>query len=164
MLQINYIRENREEAIKKLAKKGFDAKAIFEDIVAKDDLRKETQNQLDKILAQSNQIAKEIGAYFKNGEKEKAEEAKVKTVTLKQQSKTLSEKLSQVNDDLQELLIHIPNVPHNSVPNGKISQDNVIVKEEGDIPKLHSEALPHWELVAKYGLIDFELGTKISGA
>ena len=164
MLQINYIRENREEAITKLAKRGFDAKDTFEDIVAKDDLRKETQNKLDDILAQSNQIAKEIGAYFKNGEKEKAEEAKAKTVTLKQQSKTLSEKLNQVSDDLQELLIHIPNVPHDSVPNGKTPEDNEVVKEEGDIPKLHSEALPHWELAAKYDLIDFELGTKISGA
>ena len=139
-------------------------KLLFEDIVAKDDLRKETQNKLDDILAQSNQIAKEIGAYFKNGEKEKAEEAKAKTVTLKQQSKTLSEKLNQVSDDLQELLIHIPNVPHDSVPNGKTPEDNEVVKEEGDIPKLHSEALPHWELAAKYDLIDFELGTKITGA
>ena len=163
MLQINYIRENREEAITKLAKRGFDAKATLEDIVAKDDLRKETQNKLDDILAQSNQIAKEIGAYFKNGEKDKAEEAKAKTVTLKQQSKTLSEKLNQVSENLQELLIHIPNVPHDSVPNGKTPEDNEVVKEEGDIPKLHSEALPHWELAAKYDLIDFELGTKISG-
>ena len=127
-------------------------------------MRKETQNKLDDILAQSNQIAKEIGAYFKNGEKEKAEEAKAKTVTLKQQSKTLSEKLNQVSDDLQELLIHIPNVPHDSVPNGKTAKDNEVVKEESDIPKLHSEALPHWELAAKYDLIDFELGTKITGA
>ena len=106
MLQINYIRENKEEAITKLAKRGFDAKATFEEIIAKDDLRKETQNKLDEILAQSNQIAKEIGAYFKIGEKEKAEEAKAKTATLKQQSKTLSEKLNQVSEDLQELLIH----------------------------------------------------------
>ena len=164
MLQINYIRENREEAIRKLAKRGFDAKATLEDIVAKDDLRKETQNKLDDILAQSNQIAKDIGAYFKNGEKDKAEEAKAKTVTLKQQSKTLSEKLNQVSENLQELLTHIPNVPHDSVPNGKTPEDNEVVKEEGDIPKLHSEALPHWELAAKYDLIDFELGTKISGA
>ncbi len=164
MLQINYIIENREEAIRKLAKRGFDAKATFKDIVAKDNLRKETQNKLDDILAQSNQIAKEIGAYFKNGEKEKIEEAKAKTVILKQQSKTLSEKLNQVSDDLQELLIHIPNVPHDSVPNGKTPEENEVVKEEGDIPKLHSEALPHWELAVKYDLIDFELGTKISGA
>ena len=164
MLQINYIRENREEAIKKLAKRGFDAKATFEEIIAKDDLRKETQNKLDDILAQSNQIAKEIGTYLKIGEKEKAEEAKTKTATLKQQSKKLLEKLNQVSEDLQELLIHIPNVPHESVPNGKTSEYNEVVKEEGDIPKLHLEALPHWKLAAKYDLIDFELGTKITGA
>ena len=125
---------------------------------------KETQNKLDDILSQSNQLAKEIGSYFKNGEKEKAEESKLKTVTLKQQSKTLSEQLNQISDELQDLLIHIPNVPHESVPNGKTPEDNEVVKEEGDIPKLHDGALPHWELAAKYDLIDFELGTKITGA
>jgi seryl-tRNA synthetase len=164
MLQINYIRENTQEAITKLAKRGFDAKASLEEIIAKDKLRKETQNKLDDILSQSNQLAKEIGSYFKNGEKEKAEEAKLKTVTLKQQSKTLSEQLNQISDELQDLLIHIPNVPHESVPNGKTPEDNEVVKEEGDIPKLHDGALPHWELAAKYDLIDFELGTKITGA
>ncbi|MDG1916637.1 MAG: serine--tRNA ligase [Flavobacteriales bacterium] len=164
MLQINYIRENTHEAITKLAKRGFDAKASLEEIIAKDKLRKETQNKLDDILSQSNQLAKEIGSYFKNGEKEKAEEAKLKTVTLKQQSKTLSEQLNQISDELQDLLIHIPNVPHESVPNGKTPEDNEVVKEEGDIPKLHDGALPHWELAAKYDLIDFELGTKITGA
>jgi seryl-tRNA synthetase len=164
MLQINYIRENTHEAITKLAKRGFDAKASLEEIIAKDKLRKETQNKLDDILSQSNQLAKEIGSYFKNGEKEKAEEAKLKTVTLKQQSKTLSEQLNQISDELQDLLIHIPNVPHESVPNGKTPEDNEVVKEEGDIPKLNDGALPHWELAAKYDLIDFELGTKITGA
>lgn len=164
MLQINYIRENTHEAITKLAKRGFDAKASLEEIIAKDKLRKETQNKLDDILSQSNQLAKEIGSYFKNGEKEKAEEAKLKTVTLKQQSNTLSEQLNQISDELQDLLIHIPNVPHESVPNGKTPEDNEVVKEEGDIPKLHDGALPHWELAAKYDLIDFELGTKITGA
>ena len=104
MLEINYLRENIEEAIIKLAKRGFDAKAKFEDVIAKDDLRKETQKKLDDILAQSNQIAKEIGTYFKNGEKEKAEKAKATTVTLKQQSKVLLEKLNQVSRDLKDLL------------------------------------------------------------
>tara|TARA_Y100000813_G_scaffold42176_1_gene28877 strand:- start:10722 stop:11993 length:1272 start_codon:yes stop_codon:yes gene_type:complete len=163
MLQINYLRENIDEAIIKLAKRGFDAKAKFEEIFAKDDLRKETQKKLDNILAQSNQIAKEIGTYFKNGEKEKAEEAKATTVILKKQSKALLEKLNQVSQELQDLLIHIPNVPHDSVPSGKTTEDNEVVKEEGDIPKLHSESLPHWELASKYDLIDFELGTKITG-
>ena len=164
MLQINYIREKTQEATARLAKKGFDAKVVFEEIIAKDDLRKETQNTLDDILSQSNQLAKEIGAYFKNGEKEKAEEAKLKTVTLKQESKTLSDKLNRVSQELQELLIHIPNVPHESVPNGKTPDDNEVVKEEGTIPQLYGGALPHWELATKYDLIDFELGTKITGA
>ena len=164
MLQINYIREKTQEATARLAKKGFDAKVVFEEIIAKDDLRKETQNTLDDILSQSNQLAKEIGAYFKNGEKEKAEEAKLKTVTLKQESKTLSDKLNRVSQELQELLIHIPNVPHESVPSGKTPDDNEVVKKEGTIPQLYDGALPHWELATKYDLIDFELGTKITGA
>lgn len=164
MLQINYIRDNTQEAIDRLAKKGFDAKSSFNEVIAKDDIRKETQNKLDDILSQSNQLAKEIGAFFKNGEKDKAEEAKEKTVTLKQQSKALSEKLNKVSDELQNLLTHIPNVPHASVPAGKTPEDNEVIKEEGEIPKLYNGALPHWELAAKYDLIDFELGTKITGA
>lgn len=164
MLQINYIREHKAEALERLKKRNIKVDKLFDEIIEKDNLRKDTQSKLDNILSQSNQIAKEIGQYFKNGEKDKAEEAKLKTVELKQSSKSLTELLNKVSDELTDLLTQIPNVPHESVPSGNSANDNETVSEEGDIPKLHENALPHWELAQKYDLIDFELGNKISGA
>jgi seryl-tRNA synthetase len=164
MLQLNYIREQKEEAIQKLAKKGFEAASIFSEIIALDDQRKSTQAELDNVLAQSNQIAKEIGMLFKNGEVEKANAAKQQTVTLKEQSKSLQEQQAKINQELQDLLVQIPNIPHELVPAGKSAEDNEIVSEEGNIPELGDNKLPHWELAAKYDLIDFELGNKIAGA
>jgi len=164
MLQINYIREHKTEALERLQKRNIQAEELFNEIIQKDDLRKDTQSKLDNVLAQSNQIAKEIGQYFKNGEKEKAEEAKLKTVELKQASKSLTEELNSVSNELTDLLTQIPNVPHQSVPSGNSEEDNETVLEEGNIPKLNGNALPHWDLAKKYDLIDFELGNKISGA
>ena len=164
MLQINYIREHKAEALERLKKRNIKVDKLFDEIIEKDNLRKDTQSKLDNVLSQSNQIAKEIGQYFKNGEKDKAEEAKLKTVELKQSSKSLTELLNKVSDELTDLLTQIPNVPHESVPSGNSANDNETVSEEGDIPKLHENALPHWELAQKYDLIDFELGNKISGA
>ena len=164
MLQLNYIREQKEEAIQKLAKKGFDATTILTEVITLDDKRKSTQAELDSMLAQSNQIAKEIGMLFKNGEVEKANAAKAQTATLKEQIKSLQEQQSKINQDLQDLLVQIPNIPHDLVPNGKSAEDNEVVSEEGTIPILGETNLPHWELAAKYDLIDFELGNKITGA
>ena len=164
MLQLNYIREQKEEAIQKLAKKGFDATTILAEVITLDDKRKSTQAELDSMLAQSNQIAKEIGMLFKNGEVEKANTAKAQTATLKEQIKSLQEQQTKINQDLQDLLVQIPNIPHDLVPAGKSAEDNEVVSEEGTIPNLGEINLPHWELAAKYDLIDFELGNKITGA
>ena len=164
MLQLNYIREQREEAIQKLAKKGFDATTILTEVITLDDKRKITQAELDSVLTQSNQIAKEIGILFKNGELEKANAVKAKTVNLKEQSKYLQEQQSKINQDLQDLLVQIPNIPHDLVPDGKTAKDNEVVTEEGTIPILGETNLPHWELAAKYNIIDFKLGNKITGA
>ena len=164
MLQLNYIREQREEAIQKLAKKGFDATTILTEVITLDDKRKITQAELDSVLTQSNQIAKEIGILFKNGELEKANAVKAKTVNLKEQSKYLQEQQSKINQDLQDLLVQIPNIPHDLVPDGKTAKDNEVVTEEGTIPILGETKLPHWELAAKYNIIDFKLGNKITGA
>ena len=164
MLQLNYIREQKEEAIQKLAKKGFDATTILAEVITLDDKRKSTQAELDSMLAQSNQIAKEIGMLFKNGEVEKANTAKAQTATLKEQIKSLQEQQTKINQDLQDLLVQIPNIPHDLVPAGKSAEDNEVVSEEGTIPILGETNQPHWELAAKYDLIDFELGNKITGA
>ena len=164
MLQLNYIRDCKEEAIAKLAVKQFDATTILDEVIALDNQRKKTQTDLDSILSQSKQIAKEIGMLFKNGEVEKANAAKTQTATLKEESKSLQEKQNTLNQQLQDLLVQIPNIPHESVPTGKTPEDNEIVSEEGNIPDLGNHKLPHWELAAKYDLIDFELGNKITGA
>lgn len=164
MLQTPYIRENKEEVIQKLLKKNYDAKDIIELICQKDDLRKETQSQLDDVLAQSNQLSKEIGLLFKNGQADKAQEAKKQTADLKEQSKSLGTTLQQLQHDLQDLLTQIPNVPHESVPSGNSADDNEVTLEKGTVPNLGDSAMPHWELAKKYDLIDFELGNKITGA
>ena len=164
MLQTPYIRENKEEVIQKLLKKNYDAKDIIELICQKDDLRKETQSQLDDVLAQSNQLSKEIGLLFKNGQADKAQEAKKQTANLKEKSKSLGTTLQQLQHDLQDLLTQIPNVPHESVPSGNSADDNEVTQEKGTIPNLGDTAMPHWELAKKYDLIDFELGNKITGA
>ena len=116
------------------------------------------------MLAQSNKIAKEIGKLFKNGEIEKANAAKAQTTALKEETKALQEKQAEINQALQDLLVQIPNIPHDSVPAGKQADDNEVVSENGEIPILSDKNLPHWELAKKYDLIDFELGTKITGA
>ena len=164
MLQIAVIRENQEKVITALAKKRMDARAIVEEIVLLDENRRSTQVELDNTLAESNKLSKDIGEMMKNGEKAKAEILKQKTVSLKEKSKELSDKLDGYTKELTEKMYLLPNMPTDIVPEGKSPEENLNVFEEGDVPKLHEGALPHWELVKKYDIIDFELGVKITGA
>jgi len=163
MLTVNYIRENKEEAVEKLATKQFDSSKILDEVIRIDDFRKKTQTELDQILAQSNQLAKMIGGFYKSGETKKAEEAKKETADLKIKSKKLNDSLNTCYQELNELLFQIPNLPHDSVPQGKKPEDNQTISQENEIPNLGNNCLPHWELAKKYDLIDFELGNKISG-
>ncbi|MEO4007138.1 MULTISPECIES: serine--tRNA ligase [unclassified Flavobacterium] len=164
MLQIAFIRENQEKVIQALAKRNFDAKAMVEEVVALDEKRRATQVELDNILAESNKLSKDIGELMKSGEKAKAEILKEKTTSLKEKSKELTEVLNTVSDQMIHELYKLPNMPADVVPEGKSADDNETVFEEGTIPVLHEGAIPHWELAKKYDIIDFELGTKISGA
>lgn len=164
MLQIAYIRENQEKVIKALAKRNFDASATVAEVVALDESRRAVQAELDNVLAESNKLAKDIGALMKSGEKAKAEILKVKTFQLKEKSKELSEKGDALATELTQKLYTLPNTPADIVPEGKTPDDNLNVFQHGDIPKLHDGAQPHWELVKKYDIIDFELGVKITGA
>ena len=164
MLQLPFIRENKEAVIKRLAVRNIDAKPLIDQVIILDEERRALQTQLDNVLAESNSISKEIGMLFKSGKAEEANALKAKTGDLKESSKTLSEQLNQKTDALNQLLYQIPNVPHDSVPSGNTDEDNEEIYKEGDIPQLHSEALPHWELAKKYDIIDFELGNKITGA
>ena len=165
MLQVQFIRENKTKVLEGLAKRNFaDAETIIEQVLTADENRRATQVTLDNTLAESNKLSKEIGNLYKSGKAQEANVLKEKTGQLKENSKELSEKLSQFSDELDQLLYQIPNVPHASVKAGSSEEDNENIFSEGTIPDLGDHALPHWELAKKYDIIDFELGTKISGA
>jgi seryl-tRNA synthetase len=162
MLQIAVIREKREEVIKALAKRNFDATAIVDSVIALDEKRRATQVELDNILSESNKLSKDIGAMMKAGEKAKAEILKEKTTQLREKGKELTESVSVLAEELTLELYKLPNTPADLVPSGKTADDNLNVFEEGEVPALHEGALPHWDLIKKYDIIDFELGTKIT--
>ncbi len=161
MLQIAFIRENREKVITALAKKNMDAKALVDEVILLDENRRGAQAELDNTLSESNKLSKDIGELMKSGEKSKAEILKQKTVQLREQGKTLSEKVETLANELTSKMYLLPNLPADA---GKTPEENLNVFEEGDIPVLHEGAQPHWELVKKYDIIDFELGVKITGA
>ncbi|WP_374540317.1 serine--tRNA ligase, partial [Flavobacterium sp.] len=162
MLQVNFIRENREEVIKRLAKRNIDASATVDLVIELDEKRRATQVELDNLLAESNKLSKDIGELMKSGEKAKAEILKQKTAQSKEKVKELNEVLSATANELQEELYKLPNVPAEIVPEGKSADDNINVYQSGEIPALFEGALPHWELIKKYDIVDFELGTKIT--
>jgi len=164
MLQLTYIRENKADIIKRLAIKNFDATTIVDEIIELDDLRKKTQKELDDTLSASKKIAKEIGSLYKIGQHEKANDVKAESGNLKIASKELEQKLSDTVSTLNSKLIELPNIPHPSVPPGKSDADNEFMYEEGEIPELYDGAIPHWELASKYKIIDFDLGSKVTGA
>jgi seryl-tRNA synthetase len=164
MLQVPFIKENKNLVIERLAKRNIDASKMIDEVISFDEDRKRIQTELDNTLAESNSLSKEIGNLYKSGEAQKANLLKEKTSQLKEKTKELSDSLNAKVEALNQLLYKIPNVPHESVPNGNSDEDNEEIFREGDIPVLHDEAIPHWELAKKYDIIDFELGNKITGA
>jgi len=164
MLELNAIRENPAFIAERLAVKNFQAQNIIKDILRIDKSRREAKNQLDQTLAEINNISKEIGLLLQSGRKEEANAMKDKTVSLKALGKTLGDQLSEAENELQHLLLQLPNLPHHSVKPGKSAEDNEVVQQEGQIPQLYSGAVPHWDLCKKYDIVDFELGVKITGA
>lgn len=164
MLTIKQIKEDKEAVVRKLAKKGFDAAAIIDEVLALDDKRKTAQQTLDNTLAEQNALAKEIGGLMKSGNKEEAEVKRTRVAELKAIGKELDEEKTAAESALRNLLLTIPNLPADIVPKGKHAEDNLVVKMGGEMPKLSEGAVPHWDLAKTYDLIDFELGVKISGA
>ena len=164
MLTIKQIKEDKEAVVRKLAKKGFDAAAIIDEVLALDDKRKTAQQTLDNTLAEQNALAKEIGGLMKSGNKEEAEVKRARVAELKAIGKELDEEKTAAESALRNLLLTIPNLPADIVPEGKHAEDNLVVKMSGEMPKLSEGAVPHWDLAKTYDLIDFELGVKISGA
>lgn len=163
MLQIQEIRNRFDEINSRLSKRGKSFEAELKKAVALDDERKNTQTELDSLLAEMNSISKEIGICFKEGRRDEAEQLKSRTTEIKESSKELEARLKEVKDELTTHLTHIPNAPHESVPEGRTPEDNEVVLTYGDLPVLE-QSLPHWELTEKYNLIDFELGVKVTGA
>jgi seryl-tRNA synthetase len=164
MLIPSYVREHFDQVVHALKKRNLDAAPQLEQLVSLDEKRRATQAELDQTLAQANALAKEIGQLFKQGAAQEATQKKEASAQLKTKAKELQLQLQQTADELQQLLYQLPNVPHQSVVAGTSEQDNEVVLEKGNIPTLAEDALPHWELAKKYKLIDFELGTKITGA
>ena len=164
MLTLKQLRENKEEAIIRLQKKGVDAAPIIARIEELDDKRKALQVELDNCLAQQNAAAKQIGALMAKGEREAAEQKKTEVAGLKVRSQQLKEESEQVAVELQNQVVLLPNMPADIVPEGRTAEDNVVVKLVERESKISGEALPHWELAKKYDIIDFDLGVKLTGA
>ena len=164
MLQVSYIRENRDEVLNRLAVRNFKQPELVDQIIQLDDDRRQTQTLLDSISAEANAAAKKIGDLMRQGLKQEAESLKLQTNSFKEQTKTLSDKLNAIEVLLQNELVLLPNLPHLTVPKGSTPEENVVALEHGQIPQLPDNALPHWELATKYDIIDFELGNKIAGA
>ena len=164
MLTLKQIHENKIEVISRLEVKNFDANVLIERVIELDNQRKTMQGRLDALLAEQNALSKEIGLLFKQGKTDEASAAKEKVASLKEDSKTLSQNMAEVEAELNSTLIKIPNLPHSSVPNGKTAEDNQEVRSGGTIPELAKNAKPHWELAKEFDIIDFELGVKITGS
>jgi seryl-tRNA synthetase len=164
MLQVSYIRDNREQVLERLAVKNFKQPELVDEIIQLDDSRRHAQVKLDNTSAEANAAAKQIGELMRTGKKDEAEGIKAKTGVWKEDIKKYNEELAVIEDNLYHKLVLLPNLPHSSVPKGLTPEENEVVLENGGIPELPANALPHWELAAKYKLIDFELGVKITGA
>ena len=164
MLTIAQIKENPEYIVSRLAVKGFDGKENIDQILDLDNKRRELQLNNDNQAAELNKYAATIGKLMKEGKKEEAQEAKNAVAALKESQKGIAEQLAAVEEQIKEILLSIPNIPCEMVPEGRTAEDNVVEKEGGEMPNLGDDALPHWDLAKKYNLIDFDLGVKITGA
>ncbi|MCT3807508.1 serine--tRNA ligase [Elizabethkingia anophelis] len=164
MLQVNFLRDEKARVLEGLQKRNFKNLELVDLAVSTDDQRKKIQFELDSQLSEMNKISKEIGALMKEGKKEEAEAAKQKTTDIKERSKELQHELNEVEKSLLQILYQIPNIPHELVKAGVSETDNEIVFQNCDVQGLGEGAIPHWELAAKYNIINFELGVKIAGA
>ena len=164
MLTLQVINENPEYVIERLAVKQFDAREPIMKVVELDKQRRTAQKQRDDNASQLNKMAAQIGALMKQGKREEAEQAKAQVAALKATNKEIDDKMTAAADEITEILLSIPNIPYEGVPEGRTAEDNVVEKTGGPEPHLADDALPHWELAKKYNLIDFDLGVKITGA
>ena len=164
MLTLKLLREQPDFVVERLAVKHFDAREIVDKILEADRSRRALQTELDACLASQKSLAAQIGALMKAGDKAAAETIKAQVAQLKDRSKALEEEMDNCSKQQNDLLVLLPNLPCAEVPEGRTAEDNVVVKQVGEIPDLGPDALPHWELAKKYDIIDFDLGVKLTGA
>lgn len=164
MLQVNYIRENRDKVLAGLNLRNFKQPELVDEIIKTDEERRQSQTSLDNLSAIANSSAKQIGELMRNGKKDEAEALKAETTANKEQIKNLSDELAVAEEKLHNLIVQLPNLPHHLVPAGSTAEENEIVYTHGAAAEISANALPHWELTSQYDIIDFELGTKIAGA
>lgn len=164
MLTLKFIQENTDFVIERLKLKRFDATQIVKEIVDQDNKRKETQTRVDALKAEMNRLSKEIGSLFQAGKADEANAAKAQTAEIKETIKGLDQEFEAIDAKLSELLVLLPNLPHQLVPAGSTPEDNLVVKTGGTMPEMPETAQPHWDLIKKYDIIDFDLGTKLTGA
>lgn len=165
MIPIAYIREHRDEVISRLAVKNLDAATTVDEVLAADAEKRRVQTESEALLAEQNTLAKQIGELFKAGKKAEADDLKNRSAAIKETSRSLEEQQADLERKIQDILLRLPNLPSPQVPRGKTADDNeVVFLDETHKPDLSGDALPHWELAAKYDLIDFELGNKLTGA
>ena len=164
MLQLNVIKADPEFVIKRLAVKGFDGRAVITEVLEIDAERRRLQQKTEADSSQLNKLAKSIGGLMKEGKKEEAEAAKAEVARIKGETAGLQDRLAECEQKMTDLLLTVPNLPYEGVPEGKTAEDNVVEKEGGVMPNLPEDALPHWELAKKYNIIDFEMGVKVTGA
>lgn len=164
MLQLSVLREDAERVKKGLSRRNPAFASVVDEVLMLDEKARVAKQNMEQNQAEANKIAKQIGELMKNGKKDEAEQLKTQSAQYKEQAKDLEESAKHIEEQLFNLLVTLPNVPNTIVPDGKSADDNLNVLQHGEIPKLHEGALPHWELITKYNLIDFELGTKITGA
>ena len=164
MLQLNYIRENRDTVIERLAVKHFKETGLVDEIIHLDEDRRKIQAESDALSGEANAAAKQIGDLMRQGKREEADAVKSKSSGYKEQVRQLLDKLSVIEAQLNEKIVQLPNLPHQSVPAGVSADDNEVVLTNGEIPALSEDALPHWDLLSKYDIVDLELGVKVAGA
>ena len=165
MLQISKIRENTEELLTRLKVKNFDGTALFKEVIELDKARRSKQQEMDAQLSEQNQIAKQVGDLFKSGKQDEAKALKEKAASLKESTKNIENELRTIGIKIQDILVTIPNIPCTAVQSGTTTEENIIIYRSFDeLPKMSADAQPHWELIKKYDIIDFELGNKLTGA
>lgn len=164
MLQVSALRQDAGKVREKLAVKNFKNMALIDEIIALDDERKKIQTDFDNNQSKINSISKSIGQLMAQGKKQEAEAAKAEVSALKPTLEPLKQKMAEAEENLYRMLVQLPNLPHDKVPAGNNAEDNVVVKEGGNIPELYEGAVPHWELIKTYDIVDFETGAKITGS